>query len=151
MNTFDWGSLSGLQLGRYAEYLVKMELTNLGFSVFSAEVDDRGIDFVVRSKTAKHYDLQVKSSRHLNYVFIQEDKLPEEHNFYLALVLFLDEGPRLYLIPGPVMREPSPLFKQRRFDRPGQKSKPEFGLNLSEKNLSLLQPYVFSDAAKKLV
>jgi len=40
-----WSKLSTLQLGRYAEYFVKMEFTLHGFDVYSAEVDDKGIDF----------------------------------------------------------------------------------------------------------
>jgi len=35
-------------VGRYAEYYVKMEFTLHGFDVYSAaEVDDKGIDFVI--------------------------------------------------------------------------------------------------------
>ncbi len=45
---YDWGKLNHLQLGRYAEYFVKMEFTRHGFDVYSAEVDDKGIDLVVR-------------------------------------------------------------------------------------------------------
>lgn len=40
--------LNGLQLGRYGEYFAKMELASYGFDVYTSEVDDHGIDFVVR-------------------------------------------------------------------------------------------------------
>lgn len=150
MTTFDWDGLSHLQLGRYAEYLVKMEFTKLGCSVFSAEVDDRGIDFVLRSQKGRYSDVQVKSCRRLNYVFIPEEKLPEADNFYLALVLFLEKQPSLYLIPGGDLRKENDLFRYRRYGKPGQKSKPEFGLNLSKKNLDLLRPYLFSERATRL-
>ena len=43
-----WSNLNHLQLGKYSEYLVIMEFTRYGFDVYSAEVDDKGIDFVVR-------------------------------------------------------------------------------------------------------
>ena len=42
---YNWRRLNKLQLGQYAEYFVKMEFTVLVFDVYSAEVDDRGIDF----------------------------------------------------------------------------------------------------------
>ena len=48
-----WSELSRLQLGRYAEYFVKMEFTLHGFDVYSAEVDDKGIDFVIRKHPSK--------------------------------------------------------------------------------------------------
>jgi hypothetical protein len=58
------------------------------------------------------------------------------------LVLFSDgEDPRLYLIPTTVWKEPNRLFVDHDFSQ--LKSKPEYGLNLSKKNLSLLQPFVF--------
>jgi hypothetical protein len=45
---YSWNALNRQQIGAFAEYFVKMELTMLGFQVYSTEVDDRGIDFVVR-------------------------------------------------------------------------------------------------------
>jgi len=38
-----WSKLNHLQLGKYAEYLVKMEFTRYGFDVYATEVDDKGI------------------------------------------------------------------------------------------------------------
>jgi hypothetical protein len=49
MHTYHWSELTKLQVGRYAEYFVKMVFTLHGFDVYSAEVDDKGIDFVVRT------------------------------------------------------------------------------------------------------
>lgn len=43
---YEWSKLSHLQVGRYAEYFVKMQFVLLGYEVYSSEVDDRGIDFV---------------------------------------------------------------------------------------------------------
>jgi hypothetical protein len=40
--------LTSLQVGRYAEYFVKMQFVLLGCDVYAAEVDERGIDFVLR-------------------------------------------------------------------------------------------------------
>jgi hypothetical protein len=44
----DRGKLNHMHLGRNAEYFVKMEFTRHGFDVYTAEVDDKGIDFIVR-------------------------------------------------------------------------------------------------------
>jgi hypothetical protein len=53
---YRWSSLSHLQVGRYAEYFIKMEFTLHGFDVYSAEVDDKGIDFVVRASELQYFD-----------------------------------------------------------------------------------------------
>ena len=51
MQRYNWSRLSKQQVGAYTEYFVKMELTMFGFQVYSAEVDDRGIDFIARHGT----------------------------------------------------------------------------------------------------
>jgi hypothetical protein len=48
MESFNWSNLNHLQLGRYGEYFAKMEFTKTGFEVFTAEVDNKGIDCIVR-------------------------------------------------------------------------------------------------------
>jgi len=157
MEPFKWSSLSKLQLGRCAEYLTMVEFTKLGFSVFSSDVDDRGIDFVIQKAQGPHYDVQVKSSsplksgRGFNYQFWRKgkDKLQIGEHSYIALVLFRDgDGPNLYLIPTTRWKEPNALFVYHGYR--GLKSKPEYGLNLSEKNLSHLQQFAFSERAKTL-
>lgn len=60
---YNWSRLNRLQLSRYAEYLVKMQFTLYGFDVYGSEVDDRGIDLVVRKEQNVYYDIQVKSAR----------------------------------------------------------------------------------------
>ena len=43
-----WFELTPLQLGRYAEYYSKMEFASYGFEVYTSEVDDHGVDFIVK-------------------------------------------------------------------------------------------------------
>ena len=71
MPNMNWAILNSLQLGRYAEYFAKMELASYGLEVFSSEVDDRGIDFIVKDKTGRFSEIQVKSLRGTGYVFAQ--------------------------------------------------------------------------------
>ena len=72
-----WSELSHMQLGRYGEYYAKMEFTSYGFDVYTSEVDDHGIDFIDKGKDDNYYEVQVKSVRNDNYVFIRKDKLDE--------------------------------------------------------------------------
>jgi hypothetical protein len=47
-----------------------MQFVLLGYEVYSSEVDDRGIDFVLRRKPGLYWDVQVKSIRRKGYVFL---------------------------------------------------------------------------------
>ncbi|WP_289600611.1 hypothetical protein [Allofournierella massiliensis] len=49
--------------------------------------------------------------------------------------------PDCYVIPSQTWTIPNALFVERNYDKPGQKSAPEWGINLSKKNLPLLEPY----------
>ena len=76
MPNLNWSELSPLQLGRYAEYYAKMEFASYGYEVYTSEVDDHGVDFVVKVPgTAKFYEVQVKSVRDYGYVFIAKSKI----------------------------------------------------------------------------
>ena len=48
MPCMNWSKLSSQQLGRYAEYYAMMEFSSHGCEVYSSEVDDHGVDFVVK-------------------------------------------------------------------------------------------------------
>ncbi len=154
---YDWGKLNHLQLGRYAEYFVKMEFTRHGFDVYTAEVDDKGIDFVVRKErkvgngatNIEYRDVQVKSTRKMNYVFIRKDKLVLRENLLVAVALFENERlPNLYLIPATRWQQPDGLFVDRDYE--GLKSKPEWGLNLSRRNLGSLEKYEFEHIIERV-
>ena len=149
MSKYDWSRLNHLQLGRYAEYLAKMEFTLYGFDVYTSEVDNQGIDFVVRKNENCYYDVQVKSSRDLNYIFFLKSKFKIRKNLLAVVALFTDgEPPELFLIPSTAWLKPNKLLVDR--DYVGKKSKPEYGLSLSLQNLSLIAPFVFSESIKRL-
>ena len=146
---YNWQKLNHLQVGTYSEYFVKMEFTMYGFQVYSAEVDDRGIDFVVRYEKGPFLSIQVKSTRGLNYIFIQKDKFQLSPHFYLALVILYENvEPELFLIPSEAWLELNNLLVSHDYE--GKQSKPEWGVNLSKKNLPLLEPYRFDTMISKL-
>jgi hypothetical protein len=99
LDRHDWSRLNRLQLGKYAEYLVKMEFVLCGGDVFASEVDDHGIDFVIRTRQGNRYDVQVKSFRieagkGTPYVFLQKSKFNVHPSLMLALVQFVRGGRR---------------------------------------------------------
>ena len=150
MQRYTWSRLNKQQVGAYTEYFVKMELTMYGFQVYGTEVDDRGIDFVARHDRGPFIEVQVKSLRPIGYVFMQKDKFTLREHLYLALgLLFEGQPPELYLIPSAVWKEGSAIFVSRDYE--GLKSKPEWGLNISKKNLALLEPYCFATTIETIV
>lgn len=146
---YNWEKLNRQQVGGFSEYFVKMELTMLGFQVYSTEVDDRGIDFVTRYGQGPFVAIQVKSVREKGYVFMQKEKFKLSSNLYLALAI-LKEGvePFLYLIPSLAWKNPNALLVDR--DYIGKKSKPEWGVNISYKNMKLLNEYLFAKTVIQL-
>lgn len=152
----DWSRLNRLQLGKYAEYLAKMEFVLWGCDVFTSEVDDHGIDFVIRTRQGKHYDVQVKSFRletgkSTPYVVLQKTKFAPHPTLLLALIQFVNgELPKLYLLRSCVHDGPNPIFESRDYGE-GKKSPPEWGLTLSRKKLaSLAEECLFETAVPSL-
>jgi hypothetical protein len=151
--------LHHLAVGRVGEYWTKIALTFNGLDVYTTEVDNKGIDFVVRSSNGRYFDIQVKSVRSpsTSYVFISkegewhEEKLRE--NLYLALVIITDyQAPKLYLIPSTAWKQESDILKSNGEGENGRKkySKPEWGINLSEKNMSHLAEFEVENQVEKM-
>ena len=152
----DWSRLNRLQLGKYAEYLVKMEFVLYGCDVFTSEVDDHGIDFVVRTRQGNHYDVQVKSFRletgkGTPYVYLDKQTFRVDPRSLLVLVHFVNgQPPILYLMRSAIGDTPNPLLKNYEAE-PGRRVSSEWGLTLSRAKLQLLaQDWSFDAVVKTL-
>ena len=143
MPNLKWSKLNHLQLGRYAEYYTKMEFTSYGYDVYTSEVDDHGIDFVAQNPTTKElFYVQVKSVRKHNYTYLKKDKLTLSKNFLVCLIYFTDDKlPDLYIFPSTVWENPNDVFVDREYNGIKYKSKPEWGINYSQKNSFILEAY----------
>lgn len=151
MERYDWSQLNTLQVGKYAEYFVKMEFTLFGFDVYTSEVDDHGVDFVVRKGETGYYDVQVKSVRLTSsaHIFFPKVLFPLRTTLLAAVVLsYQMREPQLYLMRATEWQNINDLFRDRPYE--GLQSKPEWGLNISEKNSPLLAPYAFSKTVQQL-
>jgi hypothetical protein len=147
---YSWSRLNHLQIGKYAEYLMKMKFTQYGLDVYTSEVDDRGIDFVLRLSASLYIDIQVKSARNMNYIFFPKRNFHPRDNLYAAVVLFKDDQPAKYfLIPSIDWMKPNNLLVSR--DYKGAASKPEWGINLSQKYLELFKRYKFERIIGSLI
>lgn len=140
-NRYNWNKLTKLQLGKYAEYLTKMEFLLLGCDVFCSEVDQHGIDFVVRASQGCHFDVQVKSFQSkpgtTPYIYMEKGIFKPDPSLLLAVVQFVQGEPsKLFLLQSGDGSSHHPLFESR--DYVGKKSPPEWGLTLSKKKMALL-------------
>jgi len=111
--------------------------------------EEAGVYFVVRKNRGLFYEVQVKSVRDLNYTYCRKDKMPLCPERIVALALF-EDGAELkpFLIPSFEWRKPNALLVDR--DYKGGRNKPEWGINLSQKSLALLDTYVFSNVVVRL-
>ena len=143
MQRYAWGGLNSRQLGKYAEYFVKMELTMHGLDIYTSEVDDKGIDFVARKGVNKYLDVQVKSVYRSKYIYFAKSAFDiQQADLFVAVVPFSDgEAPVIYLIPALAWKTPNSLLVSRDYE--GKASAPEWGLQLSKKNMPLLAPFAF--------
>jgi hypothetical protein len=148
MPNTDWTKLNPLQLGRYAEYFAKMEFASYGVEVYTSEVDDHGVDFIVKNKRKRFCEIQVKSLRGMGYVFVPKSKFDiNDKNLYLNLLIFnTGQLPDVFLIPAAVWEKPNDVFVDRDYDKEGQTSKPEYGINISQKNYWALECFSFKEA-----
>lgn len=147
-----WSKLNRMQLGRYAEYYAKMEFASYGFDVYSSEVDDHGVDFVAKPpKSTIYYEVQVKSARDFGYVYITKEKMPLAANRVVCYMHFTDSQlPDVFIIPSTAWLAPNAVLVDRKYDKEGQKSAPEWGINISRKNLHLLEPYKAQECLESL-
>lgn len=138
-----WSKLNHLQRGRYAEYYAKMEFASYGYDVYTSEVDDHGVDFVVKTPNDQFLEVQVKSLMGNGYIFISESKMPVLSNSRLiCYIRFEDEKePKIFIIPSTIWNSPNEVFVRRNYDKPGQTSEPEWGINISKKNLRVIEQY----------
>ncbi len=130
----DWLKLNNRQTGMYAEYFSKMEFTKHGFDVYTSEIDDKGIDYIVRKNENEYFDIQCKSLRFAKtrYVFSQKSKFKPRKNLLMCVTIFEQEKePTLLLIPSiDWIEKKHPGLKDR--DYKGKKSKPEWGLDVTK-------------------
>lgn len=143
MPNLKWSVLSNLQLGRYGEYFAMMDFASYGYQVFTSEVDDHGIDFIARKPGCDFLEIQVKSLRikKSSYTFVREKHFDiSKDNLFIYLLLFVEnEYPSAYLIPASIFRNSeSSVFSYK-----SHYKVPEYGINVSQKSMPLLDAYKF--------
>lgn len=144
MPRMKWDKLNQRQLGQYGEYYAKMEFASYGYDVYTSEVDDHGVDFVARDiVTGTFYEVQVKSIYKGKYTYMQKQHMRVDDKYRLVCFLKFEDDrlPEVYIIPATAWQKPNAILVDRKYDKPGQKSKPEWGISYTIKNKKLIEKY----------
>lgn len=59
--------------------------------------------------------------------------------------------PDVFLIPSAVWEESNGVFVDRKYEKAGQKSQPEWGIDMSNKNYYILEMFDFKDSIKEFM
>jgi len=137
MASLNWSNISHLQLGKIAENYAQIEFLSRGYEIYTPAVDDRGIDFLAK-KGDELLEIQVKAVRNYNYTFVAESKMPHlSAERIICYMNFADgEVPPVYTIPSTAWLVPNEVFTKKTYEKGV-----EYGINLSRKNLHVLDPY----------
>ena len=146
---YDWETLNWQEVSAFVEHFIKMELAMYGFETSTTEANNRGIDFVTRLKSGPLITIKARILREVGYTSVQKSEFPLSPQQFMAVVpLSQGKSPALYLIPEDTWRSPNALSLDRGFKE--NLSAPEWGLNLTEKQMPLLEPYVVDNMIEKL-
>ena len=142
--------LTPQKLGTFCEYYAKMTLASYGMDIYTSEVDDHGIDFVAERKGG-FLKFQVKAIRTATsgYVYMRQEHFDiEDEKLFLFLILLTDgEHPATYIIPATAWKQQNDLLVYHAYE--GKKSKPEYGVNVSVRNMAELEQYRLETVLEK--
>jgi hypothetical protein len=142
MPNYDWARLTKIQLHKFAVYNAEMEFASYGFDINPPRKGDHSFDFSIMNEKGQNFEIKVNAVRGYNYIFYPKEKFSLRENYYaVVVILFQLKAPQLFLIPFATWHKPNNLFKS--YDYNGKESKPEWGINLSEKNYELLTAFSF--------
>ncbi|MCY0864159.1 MAG: hypothetical protein OWQ57_04375 [Sulfobacillus sp.] len=101
-------------------------------------------DLEVRD-TDRHWRITIRSVRNHNYAFVRKSQWRQIDGQLMGFAVFNSQGqsPQLFIIPAAAWTDPGPnlsrVLKERNYDKPGQKSEPEWGIDSRH---DLLKPYL---------
>jgi len=137
MQLHDLSQLSKGQVGRLGEYWAKVQLTLCGLDVYTSEVDDKGIDFVVCTAQGIYVAVQVKSIRKPGWVYFRKEHfVPGPQLWTMVNLFFKGQDPTTLLIPSVTWLQPTAPFAVKEFT-----AGIEYGINVSKKALPTLAEF----------
>lgn len=146
----EWSNLNTAELGKYSKVYIKEKFKEMGFNIIECVNASQNIDFYIKNDD-KTYKFKVKSLRKPNtsYAFIPKDRFDvNDKSLFMVLVMFYKDYASIFIIPAQDWLNENRLLRNREYK--GKKSKPEWGLNVSEKNMDLLDDYKLQNMLCKI-
>jgi hypothetical protein len=142
--TNKWSNLNHIELNRYGKELITNKLIQLGMSI-----RELNKDLIAHGPNGVEKRIQVKCIRSsTKYVLLPKSRFDaNDEELILLLIIFHEtKQPDYYLIPSIAFKEPNDLFKDR-----DHYEVPEYGMNVSAKNLDLLNNYKLDNNVDELL
>lgn len=134
--------------------IVAEELMKLGLEVQYTTEREIPIDIIAELQNNITIKLIVRIvSPESQYTWIEKSKLDteDEHLFIAALYRKSNINNIIYLLPATNWKHDNPPFRIKNYDKPGLVSKPEYGINFSQKTLELIENYRLKIIVSKLI
>ncbi len=145
----DLYTMSTTDVGKYAKVFLENRIKALGGDLIDYKL--AGSNMCARIK-GKYYKFKVKSIRKPNtrYIKIKKSDVDiEDDSLFIAIILFYEDGiSKIFLIPVAELANENNLFRNRNYLK--MKSSPEWGLNVTDKNMDILSKFQLSIMLKKL-
>jgi hypothetical protein len=138
MTDRDWSRLTRTEVSRFGHAIIAVALEREGFAV--SEPDDRGITDLIATRAGQRLEVTVRTLRSLTYTYVEKHRFDLRADRCVALVLLLAQRePLAFLIPAQAWRSPDAVLVSRDYEHAA--SRPEWGINVSRRNLALLERY----------
>lgn len=142
--TNKWSHLNHMELNLYGKELITNTLIQLGMSI-----REHNKDLIAVGTNGVEKRIQVRCIRSsTKYVMLPKSRFDaNDRELTLLLIIFREANqPDYYLIPSRAFKEPNDLFKDR-----DHYEVPEYGMNVSAKNLPLLNKYKLESTVDELL
>jgi hypothetical protein len=142
--TSKWRHLNHMELNLYGKELITNKLTQLGMSI-----REHNKDLIAVGPYGVEKRIQVRCIRSsTKYVMLPKSRFDANDVDLILLLIIFHEAiqPEFYWIPSSAFKEPNDLFKDR-----DHYEVPEYGMNVSAKNLSLLDKYKLDSTVDELM
>lgn len=143
----NWTELDKFYLDKYAKSYVMMEFISLNYEIYESKSENYKADFIAKREDGLLIAIKVKSVVGLNFIQIRQNgRVIKVANpgVYQILCMFEDGRlPDLFLIPCIAWKFPNELICVDGYNC--SEKKLEYRLNLTKKNMQILNKYKFDE------
>lgn len=136
-----------IELNKFALDVAQKAFQKKEFNIEESPMSIGQVNFLAVSKNGRRLKIKVRTSSKSNSnIFIEKTKFDiEDQDLYMAFLYLPDDDAKkaIYLIPATEWEKHVYPFRGKNYNRPGLKSKPEWGFSFSPKSKEALESYRF--------